>query len=144
MSNYPVWWDTTLTLYNKYEDSKGEVTWYKHTLHNCFWKYTGEELRVDNSVIATKDTICRVPKSDYFLDKYEWVNSQDKSTYFTFGRGDILVNGQVEDVIDEYASGQRSTDLLDKYRDKGCVQIQEYRTNTGMGRVLEHYFIRGI
>ena len=144
MNNYPIWWDKTLTLYNKYTDRSGEVSWYKTVLEGCLWKYTGEEVRVNDSVLATKDTICRIPKSSDFLTKDEWNALDDKTANFTLGRGDILVLGEVEDVIDEYERGNRSTDLLDKYRERGCVEITEYRDNTGIGRVNEHYFVRGI
>lgn len=144
MSNYPEWWDTTLTLYNKYTDSKGEIFWYMTVLKDCFWKYTGEEVRVNDSVLSTKDTICRIPKNSDFLERYEWEQLEDKTSRFTLGRGDILVRGEVEDTIDEYTRGQRSTDLLDKYREQGCVEITEYRINTGRGRALEHYFVRGV
>ena len=147
MSNiYPVWWDKTLTLYNKHTESNGEVTWYRTTLNNCFWKYTGDEVRVNDAVLATKDTTCRIPVGqplDY-LPKDEWDASDSKDTYFTLGRGDILVLGEVDDTISEYTRGERSTDLLNKYRDRGCIEINEYRDNTGAGRVDEHYLVRGI
>lgn len=145
MGNYfPEWWDKTLTLYNKYTASNGEITWYRTVLEDCFWKYTGEEVRVNDSVLATKDTTCRIPKNSDFLTKDEWNEQSDKSSYFTLGRGDILVLGEVDDTISEYTRGERSTDLLNKYRERGCVEITEYRDNTGAGRVSEHYFVRGI
>lgn len=145
MSNYyPVWWDKTLTLYNKYTESNGQVTWYRTVLEGCFWKYTGEEVRVNESVLATKDTTCRIPKNLSFKPKAQWNELSDKSANFTLGRGDILVLGAVFDNIDEYTRGERSTDLLTKYREQGCIEINEYRDNTGAGRVCEHYFVRGI
>ena len=46
MNNYPSWWDTTITIYNKYENTQTQlVVWHKHVLHNCFWKYTGEKVQ---------------------------------------------------------------------------------------------------
>ena len=144
MSDYPIWWDTTLTLYNKYEDDKGEITWYRTVLTNCFWKFTGEEVRVNDSVLATKDTICRIPKNDKYLKRYLWVVSDDKSSVFTLGRGDIIVCGEVSDEIDEYEIGQRATDILNKYREQGCVEVTEFNDDTGVGRVCEHYFVKGI
>lgn len=143
---YPTWWDKTLTLYNKYTASDGQVTWYRTVLESCFWKYTGEEVRVNDSTLSTKDTTCRIPniqKVDY-VPKDVWNGLEDKSNNFTLGRGDILVLGKVTDTISEYTRGQRSTDLLNKYKERGCVEINEYRDNTGGGRVNEHYFVRGI
>lgn len=144
MNSYPVWWDTTLTLYNKFTDTDGRVTWYRTVLEGCFWKYTGEEVRVNDSVLATKDTICRIRKNSSFLERYEWLKLEDKSEFFTLGRGDILVRGEIDDDINEYEKGSRSTDLLNTYREQGCIEITEYRIDTGAGRVAEHYFVRGI
>ena len=143
MSDYPVWWNTTVTVYNKYEDSKGEVTWYRTVLEGCFWKFTTDYTRVDNATTMTKVLICRVRKSDMFLEDYEWQEADDKSEYFTFNDGDLLVKGEIEDEISEYTNGQRSSDLMRKYKSR-CVEITEYRNNTGEGRVCEHYLVRGI
>ena len=143
MSNiYPVWWDTTVTLYNKYESSSGEVTWYRTVLEGCFWKYVTDYVRTENAVEMTKVLLCRVRQSGDFLESYEWRNA-DKSAYFTFNEGDILVKGEVDDEIDEYTSGSRSTDLLIKYKDR-CAQITESAVNVGTGRVSEHYLVRGL
>lgn len=144
MSNtYPVWWDTTITLYNKYEDSTGEITWYRTVLEGCFWKYTTKYERVDDVVQMTKVLTCRVRRSDDFLESYEWYSSLDKASHFTFSEGDILVKGEVSDTINEYTSGSMSTDLLKKYKDR-CAQITESTIDTGIGRVCEHYLVRGI
>lgn len=144
MSNdYPNWWDTTVTLYNKYEDSDGEITWYRTVLKGCFWKYVTDYARVDNITQMTKVLLCRVRKSEEFLECYEWQNEDDKTAYFTFNEGDILVEGEVEDVINEYTAGERASDLLKKYKNR-CVEITEYKNNTGIYRVNEHYLVRGI
>ena len=143
MSSYPEWWNTTVTLYNKYEDSKGEVTWYRTVLEGCFWKYITDYNRVDNATNMTKMLLCRVRKSEMFLEDYEWQESDNKSEYFTFNEGDILVRGEIEDEISEYTNGQRSSDFLRKYKSR-CVEIKHYRNNTGGGRVSEHYRVEGI
>lgn len=142
-SNYPVWWDTTVTLYNKYEDSTGEVTWYRTVLEGCFWKYETDYERVDNVTQMTKVLLCRVRKNDDFLEDFEWNEVGDKSSYFTFSDGDILVRGEVDDEISEYTNGSRSSDLLKKYKGR-CAEITECRVNVGEGRVCEHYLVRGI
>ena len=143
MNNYPEWWNTTVTLYNKYESSNGEITWYRTVLTGCFWKYVTEYSRIDNATQMTKVLLCRVRKSKDFLENFEWQEQSDKSSYFTFNDGDILVRGEVEDTIDEYTKGQRASDLLTKYKSR-CAEITECAINVGAGRVNEHYLVRGI
>lgn len=144
MNSYPRWWDTTVTLYNKFEDSRGEVTWYRRVLNGCFWKYIVDRTSAGINTIPTSDVVCRIRKNDAFLEQYEWKQLVDKSTNFTLGRGDILILGEVEDEIDEYTKGQRSTDILEKYHDKGCATVEEFAINTGVGRADEHYRVRGV
>lgn len=146
MSNYPEWWNTTITVFNKYEDpATRQITWYKTVLHNCFWKYTGNRIVVGETTLDTDTTLCRVPVNPAFLERYEWNNTADKSMHFTFGTGDILIKGEVADEIDEYASGSRSSDILTKYKKlQGCMVIDKYAENTGLGRGLEHYLVKGV
>ena len=143
MNDYPSWWDTTVTLYNKYEDSKGEVTWYRTVLKGCFWKYHTDYTRIDNATQMTKVLLCRVRASSSFIENYEWYEESDKGSYFTFNDGDILVKGEVEDTISEYTAGSRSSDLLKKYKGR-CAEITECAINVGTDRVNEHYLVRGI
>ena len=146
MSNYPEWWDTTVTVFNKYENpATRQITWHKTVLHNCFWKYTGNKIVVGETTIDTNTTLCRVPANVAFLEKYQWNETENKSEYFTFGAGDILIKGEVSDEIDEYASGNRSSDILAKYKKlQGCMVIEQCAINTGLGRGLEHYYVRGV
>lgn len=143
MNKYPIWWETTVTLYNRYEDKNGETTWYRTVFNGCFWKYVTDYTRVDNATQMTKVLLCRIRKNDRFLINYEWNETANKSEYFTFNEGDILVKGEVNDTIDDYTKGSRSSDLLKKYRDR-CVEITEFAVNVGEGRVDEHYLVRGI
>lgn len=140
---YPEWWNTTVTLYNKYESSSGEVTWYRTVLKGCFWKYVTDYQRINDATQVTKVLLCRVRKNRDFLEDYEWQEISDKSSYFTFTDGDILIKGEVEDTIDEYTKGQRSSDILIKYKSR-CAEITECAINVGAGRVCEHYLVRGI
>ena len=143
MNNYPIWWDTTVTLFNRYENEQGEISWYKTVLTGCFWKYITDYSRVNDATQMTKVLLCRVRKNSNFLESYEWRDSNDKGEYFTFNEGDILVKGEVTDTIDEYTKGQRSSDLLNRYKER-CAEITESRINVGEGRVDEHYVVRGI
>ena len=148
MNNYPVWWNTTITIYNKYEDPLTQiVTWYKHTVDNCFWKYTGNKIVVGETVLETNNTICRIPKNDLFREKYIWnaLPNDQMGNYFTLGQGDIIVRGEVTDAINEYLAGSRSTDLLIKYKAlQGCIEVQNIAINIGEGRCNEHYYVNGV
>ena len=146
MSNYPEWWNTTVTVFNKYEDPTSRlITWYKTVIHNCFWKNTGNKIVIGETALDTNSTLCRLPVHPSFLEKYEWNALADKSNNFTLSPGDIIIKGEVDEIIDEYASGYRTSDILTKYKKlQGCMVIEQYALNTGLGRGLEHYFVRGV
>lgn len=148
MSNYPIWWDTAITIFNKYQDPLTDIiTWYKHTVDNCFWKYTGDKITIGDTVLETNNTICRIPENAIFLEKYIWLQKpNDKmDNYFTLGKGDIIVKGNVDDTINEYQKGYRSSDLIAKYKElQGCMEIQEIAINTGAGRCNPHYYVKGV
>lgn len=148
MSKYPVWWDTSVTIYNKYTDSQTQiVTWYKHTVNKTFWKYVREKVTIGETVLETNQTICRIREDASFKEKHLWINlaSDAKAEYFTLGQGDIIVKGAVEDVIDEYSKGHRSSDLIEKYKElQGCFEIDAVSINTGNGRGLPHYKAQGV
>lgn len=149
MSNvYPVWWDTAITVFNRYQDPQTQViTWYSTQLQNCFWKYTGDKLTIGETVLETNGVLCRIPKNDKFKEKYLWISTPNDqmSNYFTLAQGDIIVRGAVDDVVNEYQSGHRSSDLLAKYKAlQGCMEVQTVTINTGAGRCAEHYYVRGI
>lgn len=148
MNNYPSWWNTTITVYNKYTDPQTQlVRWYRHKIDGAFWKYSGNKVVVGSTVLETKDIICRIRKDDAFKEKHEWINipNDEMSQYFTLAQGDIIVKGEVDDEINEYTSGTRSTDLKKKYKSlQGCLEIQEWANNTGGGRGNEHYYVKGI
>ena len=148
MSSYPAWWDATLTIYNKFENKlTNQITWYRTVLRNCFWKYTGNKVTVNDTVLETNNIIARIPEQETFKEKYLWVDlpADEKEEYFTLGEGDIVIFGEVEDEIDEYQKGHRSSDLLQKYKSlRGCMSIDGIALNVGMMRVDPHYWIKGI
>lgn len=148
MSNYPEWWDSTITIYNKYEDKQTNVIkWYKTVLSKCFWKYEGEKVIVGNTVLETNGVTCRIPKSTKFKEHFEWekLPNDEMENYFTISVGDIIVKGDVDDEISEYTKGQHSTDLITKYKDnQGCFVVESLLINVGPGRCNEHYHIKGV
>ena len=147
MNNYPQWWNTTLTIYNRFIDYQTQIThWYKHTVNNCFWSYDGSKLTVGNVIVDSTSILCRIPIQSNFKEGFEWIQlpNDEKNNYLTLNPHDIIVRGNVSDEINEYVQGQRSTDLIKKYKDlQGCTNIQQVSINTGGGRVNEHYLVRG-
>lgn len=144
---YPPWWDATITIYNRYEDPQTHiVVWYRSVVTGAFWKYTGDKTVINKVVLETNNTICRIRKDDRFLPKYRWVSlpNDQMQNYFTLSQNDILVYGEVDDTIDEYTSGKRSTDLEKKYKYlQGCIRIDKDAINVGAGRCSEHYYVKG-
>ena len=145
---YPEWWETTVTIYNKFTDPQTKVVkWYRTVIEGAFWKYVSEKLIIGNTVLETNNTICRIRKDDRFIEKYLWLNipNDEMDEYFTLGKGDIIIKGEVEDEINEYQSGNRSTDLISKYKElQGCITVDEFSINVGAGRCNEHYLVKGI
>lgn len=148
MQNYPVWWETTLTIYNKYEDPQTNlITWYRYVIDGAFWKYVGDKVTINDVTLETNNTICRIRKDKHFLPRHEWIKKPNDlmENFFTLGRGDIIVKGEVDDIINEYQSGKRSSDIIAKYKElQGCMTIEEIAINVGSGRCNEHYFVKGV
>lgn len=148
MNNYPTWWNTTITVYNKFVDPQTKVVrWYKTVITGAFWKYIHEKVMIGQTVLETNSIVCRIRKDDRFLEKYEWLQkpNDEMENFFTLSKGDIIIKGEVDDEINEYQSGKRSTDLIAKYKElQGCMSIDECANNTGGGRGQEHYVAKGI
>lgn len=148
MNSFGSWWNTTVTIYNKYENPQTQlVTWHRHVVNNCFWKYNGTRVTINDVVLDTKEIICRIPINNAFLEKHEWIAkpNDEMDNYFTLGQGDIIVKGEVDDIINEYHANERSSDLISKYKSlQGCMEIHEWANNTGGGRGNQHYYARGL
>ena len=144
---YPIWWDQNITVYNKHEDTTTQIiTWYRTNLSKCFWQNNIQKMTLGQETLETNSIICRIPKNDKFIEKYEWLKlpNDQKSNFFTLGEGDIIIKGNVSDVIDEYTKGSRSNDLKEKYKYLGCLEINNISINTGTGVGMEHYLVRGL
>lgn len=143
----PIWWDAELTIYNQYKDPQTKVVmWVRNTVARCFWKYTGNKVTVGQVELETNTTICRIPMDSRYLERYVWeaLPNDQMGNHFTLGPGDIIVKGNVEDEIDETVKGERSTDLIAKYkRLQGCIVVQRFTDNTGIGRNDKHYYVTG-
>ena len=147
MNHYPSWWNETITIYNRYTDPVTKlITWYRHVVHGAFWKDIGNNITIDKTVIATDVIICRMRVDDAFMPKYDWMRlpNDEMSEYYALGKGDIIVHAEVEDEIDEYTNGSKSTDLVRKYKDlQGCMTIDKVTININGGRGNEHYLVQG-
>ena len=98
------------------------------------------------NIIETKDIICRIPKRDDFMEKYLWLQlpNDEMADYFTLGENDIIIKGEVDDEVDEYTTGHRSSDLVSKYKAlQGCMTINRVAINIDGGRGNEHYYVKG-
>ena len=145
---YPEWWDSTVTIYNKFTDKQTSVVkWFRTVIPNdCFWQLTGTELRIGDTVLDSKSIVCRIPKDDAFLEKQDWekLPNDEMNNYFTLAHGDIIVKGECDFEIDEYTKGYRASDLLNHYQDyQACMSVSEFAINTGKGKNNEHYLARG-
>ena len=146
MSDYPVWWDTTITVYNKYTDPDTRASsWYRHVIDGCFWDNTPMQTVAGTAQVAENDVLCRIRENALYKTKVEWdaLSNANKAVYFTLGRGDIVVKGIVMDSIND-TSGHRANDLISKYKDyQGCVTVKKYSENVGAGRCMPHYYVVG-
>ena len=64
-----------------------------------------------------------------------------KSQSLTLQTGDLIFLGDIDEIIDEYTSGQRSSDLIAKYKSMGSVFVNSVNINDFIQG--EHYFVRG-
>jgi len=147
VNNYPKWWDKTITIYNKFEDPQTRVVrWYRNVLNNCFWKNSFQRLKIGEVEVQTDSIICRIPPKNNFLTRPEWLNvpNDTKADYFTLAQGDIVILGEIEDNINEYESGHRSSDILNKYKAYGSMVIDRCNDNTGANLGIPHYHIEGV
>ena len=147
MNTYPPWWNTTITVYNKFTDpSTKKIIWYSQVINGCFWKNSDDKIKIGNTTLEYENTTCRIRIDPLFVPANAWhtLTSEERETYFTLGVGDIVVCAEVDDTIDEYTAGQRSSDLLTKYHAlQGCLQIDKVVLNVG-DRGLEHYRVKGV
>ena len=130
-------------------------------------------MTVNNTVITSDSTICRIRVSEAFINPRDWDALPDeavigtsvigttigttigtsiigtsvidtKETRFTIRPGDIIIAGEVDFEIDEYTKGKRSSDLIAEYQSwPGCFTVETVSINVGGGRGNEHYSARG-
>lgn len=134
------YWNKTITIYNRYENSDGIIKYYRKVLHNCFWKETNNKISVSNVSLQSNNHIIRIPQSYDYLPPAEWLNSSDKVNKFTLQTGDIIIKGDITFDIDELKDGCRLNDFLSRYR-QGITEITSVNDNTDLPNA--HYFVKG-
>lgn len=148
MNKYPIWWNTTVTIYNKFIDPLTQVvTWYKTKVTNAFWKDTHNKVKLGGTVLESDSIVCRIREDSRFMEKPLWdaATALVKAGHFTLAQADIIIRGEATDTVDEYTKGKRSTDLLDKYKGtRECFEVQTCSNNTGIGLGSPHYMARGV
>jgi hypothetical protein len=150
MSNYPAWWDKTLTIYNKRIDATTrKITWHRTVVTNCFWKYVNEIYANQYTTVRvaypTKSVIVRIPEDERFLKTGAYAHADDVTGKFTLAEGDIIILGEVDDELDEYTQGKRKSDIITKYKDTGeCIEIKSHTDDVGTALALPHYHVLGV
>ena len=139
-----MFWNRTVTLFNKYEDEQtGLIKWYRHVLNDCFFKTTNNAINVGGVQLQTDENIIRIPENSNYIEPYKWVHlfEDEKKQKFTLKSGDLILLGEVTEEIDEYTNGKRSTDIIKKYAVLGSVFIKSVNINDFIPNA--HYLIRG-
>jgi len=122
---YPVWWNKTITLYNKLEATDGSVIWERTAITDCFFAVKSERVVSGDNIIVSPVFVVRIQPG-----KLIQANT-----------GDIVVLSDVDDIIDETQKGLRSSDLLSKYGQSAFL-VRVYKDNTGVPTAgLPHYYI---
>lgn len=147
MSNFPAWWSDTITIYNRYEDPQTNlITWTSNVLTKCFFDNVNNKLTVGQTVIEANKVIVRIPQQDNYMSYADWlfVGNDRRGDYFTLHQGDIIILGDVGDVIDEYDNLNNSNALISRYKEIGeCLVVDTFVDNAKMGRGLKHYKVIG-
>lgn len=94
----------TITLYNclRAEDApEKKDIWYRHVLHNCFYKAVVVRVESDKGVRMTNTYTVRIPESPEYKPYHEWAKLSEelRASYFTFRADDIVLKGECQDEI---------------------------------------------
>ena len=131
--------NTTITLFNRYEvktDNGIEIQWNKTVLENCFFSAVQSTILSDITLSPSFNYVCRIPESDKFLADYS-----GQSGFFTLHPDDIIVRGEVSDVISD-TDGKRAADLLNRYNGRAFT-VKEVSINTILP-CARHYRASGV
>lgn len=138
-----MYWNKTITLYNKYEDEQGDTKYIRHKLERCFCKMTDTTKNNGDVQAKTSGFIIRIPEQGNYLPPYKWLalSADEKENFITLQSGDLIFLDDIDDEINENISGQRSSDLITKYKALGSLFINSVNINTDLPGA--HYYVRG-
>lgn len=120
------WWNAKITLYHKSANAENNlISWSRSTYNKCFWKGYSGQSRADLAEHGERRAIVRIPTDNIPVNI-----------------GDIVVLGDITDIIDEYTAGLRSKDLLDRYGDNAFT-VELYQRNEPIGLGSTHYRLEG-
>lgn len=139
-TQYPRWWNTSLTVFNRIFDTDTKATaWQKTVLQNCFYLQNSDQMQSGTTIRADNTYVVRIPASEAYIPQTEWEAMQGEHTgLFTLTPGDLIFKGEIPDEI-ESGSGNS---LLERYK-PDCFKIQSVYDGTGYG-VLGHYMAEGV
>ena len=143
-AQYPHWWNTTITLYNKYTRSDKKIAYSRRVLNNVFYKAEKTEQLSGPALYQASSYIVRIPQDTAYLPHSQFAQQPEENIgdYFTLNTGDLVFKGEIDEEIDETVSGMRANDLLNKYM-PDCFTVKTFSDNTGTA-VARHYYISGV
>lgn len=139
-TQYPRWWNTSLTVFNRVFNADTKATmWQKTVLQNCFYLQNSGLVQSGAEIRANDSYVVRIPASEAYIPQAEWETMQSgREGCFTLAPGDLIFKGEIPDEI-ESGSGNS---LLERYK-PDCFKIQSVYDGTGYG-VLGHYMAEGV
>ena len=89
------------------------------------------------TLVSADTHLVRIRASSRYKPPAEWrrLTSDQAADYFTLGKGDVIVKGEVDDSIPDNRS---ASGILSKYPD--AFEVAEAKDNSGPGRFSAHYY----
>lgn len=138
--SYPPSWADTVTLYNQHRsdaDGRTKTVWLRTVLYGCFYG-SQKRQQLDGMTLISVDThLVRIRATENYKSPDEWhrLSLDQAPLYFTLGKGDVIVKGEVDDSIPDNRS---ASGILSKYPD--AFEVAEAKDNSGPGRFSAHYY----
>lgn len=143
-----------ITIYNKIDNldpvtNKTFTMWISHVLHGCFWQKSMQTLQVGTIQITSDDYNVQVPYSTLYVPYEDYINLpyDEQLLKFTGNIGDLIVRGEVDDVIswvspDSSVQGLSVTKFKEKYKNR-ILTVKAFINNASPSFPLRHYLFVG-
>ena len=108
-------WNETITIYNRYQtlvSGKTTTKWNRTVLSDCFFGHQKNQTVDGLTIVSSNTFIVRIPANSAYLSPEAYYALDTKTGKFTINKGDIIVRGNVPDVLADNDSGSA---LLTKY-----------------------------